>query len=160
VSEVEAVTMAEAALEYRANFPGFRYREELLSLGGPSRFVYDNVKDLIHPYFSGATNLGNAPRELGELFSQTGSSSLPAPSPSIARGSTPAGSGGAVTFDSIWANRQGGSAANELFQAVEMQITAADGTRMRQVTWVGSNRPRVVSRALLPYTMSEDQSEP
>lgn len=73
-----AATVAEAMVERRSatsvasfdalNNPGFRYVEELLSIPGVNRMVYDRVRHWVHPYATAGFNVSAAPVALANLL--------------------------------------------------------------------------------------------
>ena len=78
VADFQAEQMAVAVMEYREGVTseagdrtfssGFQYSEELLSVPGVGRGVYDKVRRYVHPYRSGDINPDAAPGPLQGLF--------------------------------------------------------------------------------------------
>ena len=65
--------MADAVVEYRETYPGFRYREELLMIREPSKPLYDRVQSFVHPFRTGGLAPQNAASGLGEHFAESDS---------------------------------------------------------------------------------------
>ena len=138
VSDTTAMAMADGVLEYRTDFPGFRYPEELLAVAGSSRVVYDNVKPYLHAYRTGSLSAGSAPSQLADLareegFASSGSGGRPPQNNGSGRGRIE----GRITFDSIAeAMRNPGGSADRTISAAEIETTFARGARLEQTVWV------------------------
>ncbi|MFL2502656.1 MAG: hypothetical protein ACJ0Q1_07030 [Luminiphilus sp.] len=138
VSDTNAMAMADGVLEYRTDFPGFRYPEELLAVVGSSRVVYDNVKPFVHAYRTGSLSAGSAPSQLADLAREdrsasSGSEGLPSQDNGSGRGRIE----GRITFESIAeAMRNPGGSADETISAAEIETTFARGARLEQTVWV------------------------
>ena len=138
VSDTNAVAMADGVLEYRTDFPGFRYPEELLAVAGSSRVVYDNVKPYVHAYRTGSLSAGSAPSQLADLareegFTSSGSGGRPSQNNGSGRGRIE----GRITFESIAeAMRNPDGSADRTISAAEIETTFARGARLEQTVWV------------------------
>ena len=62
----DASRMAQGVEDYRYQYPGFRYREELLAVEGVSRLAYDQVKEFV-PLSFGAMDASYAAGPLSAL---------------------------------------------------------------------------------------------
>ena len=149
---VTAVALSEAVLDYRFEYPGFRYAEELLAIDSPSRVVYDRVRGYVHPFRTGGLVADHAPAALRELFlgdlaegnEQTGN---------VARGVSAQTAGadtisGTITFDSIAAKidmEVSGDGGSEV-QVIDLTITTSSDREMDQRLWVQPNLPQPISR--------------
>ena len=129
VSDTNAMAMADGVLEYRNDFPGFRYPEELLAVAGSSRVVYDNVKPYVHAYRTGSLSAGSAPSQLADLareegFASSGSGGRPSQNNGSRRGRIE----GRITFESIAeAMRNPDGSADRTISAAEIETTFARG---------------------------------
>ena len=134
-----AETMAEGVLEYRNEFPGFRYTEELLAVQGASRPVYDSIKQYVHPYRSGSLSQRHAVTELGALY----------PSNKDADGSAgsvdPRGGGGGavqgrITFEAIaTAVKNQGRFGDGSISAAEIVLELPSSEVIGQTVWIGTD---------------------
>ena len=141
VSESDAMAMIDGVLEYRTDFPGFRYPEELLAVASSSRVVYDNVKPFVHAYRTGSLAAANAPSQLAALAASRGD---PAPSGQGQSGQADtSGRGrieGRITFESIAeAIRNPNGAADTTISAAELAMTVPGGARLEQKVWVSGD---------------------
>jgi hypothetical protein len=141
VADRDARGMVDGVLEYRTEFPGFRYPEELLAVKGASRVVYDNVKSFVHAYRTGSLSAASAPSQLAALAASRGD---PAPSGQGQSGQAGAsGRGrieGRITFESIAeAIRNPNGAADTTISAAELAMTAPGGARLEQKVWVSGD---------------------
>ena len=152
VSERDAMAMADGVLAYRAEFPGFRYPEEMLAVPDASRVVYDNVKAYVHTYRTGALAAGSAPTQLAALATASGDGAAQDVSASGNGGSAPAsGSGrgrieGRITFESIAeAIRNPNGAADLAISAAELEVSLPGEVKLEQTVWVsGAGQPDVL----------------
>ena len=140
---------SEASLE-RLQFDGFRAREELLAVEGFPRGAYDLIKDLVHPYRTGALDLSTAGAEVAEalldedqLVSHGNSSSRDRSS-----GTSGARAGsGAVTFDAIWEQKRRdsmGLGMTDSVRLVEVEVKTDAGAIMRQRIWLSGAGDSIV----------------
>ena len=138
VSDTNAMAMADGVLEYRNDFPGFRYPEELLAVAGSSRVVYANVKPYVHAYRTGSLSAGSAPSQLADLareegFGPSGAGGGPSQNNGAGRGR----SEGRITFESIAeAMRNPGGSADRTISAAEIETIFGRGARLEQTVWV------------------------
>ena len=147
-SEV-AETMAEGVMEYRNEFPGFRYTEELLAVAGASRPVYDNIKQYVHPYRSGSLSQKHAAAELGALYQgdNEGNGSAAGSDPSGGAGSAVGAVRGRITFESIAAAvKNQGRFGDGSISAVEVVIELPSGELIGQTVWMGADALHPVIR--------------
>ena len=152
VSEGDAMAMADGVLAYRAEFPGFRYPEEMLAVPDASRVIYDNVKAYVHTYRTGALAAGSAPTQLAALAIASGAGAAQDVSASGDGGSAPAsGSGrgrieGRITFESIAeAIRNPNGAADLAISAAELEVSLPGEVKLEQTVWVsGAGQPDVL----------------
>lgn len=134
---------SEASLE-RLQFDGFRAREELLAVEGFPRAAYDLIKDLVHPYRTGALDLSTAGGEVAEaLLDEDADQSVSAGNSSSrdrSSGTSGARAGsGAVTFDAIWEQKRRdslGLGMTDSVQLVEVEVKTDAGAIMRQRIWL------------------------
>ena len=156
VSESDAMAMIEGVLEYRTDFPGFRYPEELLAVASSSRVVYDNVKPYVHGYRTGSLSAVSAPSQLANL-ARDEAGIAPADDPAAANAlgppTSPSASGrgrieGRITFESIAESmRNPGGVADLAISAAELQISLSGGERLEQTVWVSGNGAGEVLRS-------------
>ena len=152
VSEGDAMAMADGVLAYRAEFPGFRYPEEMLAVPDASRVVYDNVKAYVHTYRTGALAAGSAPTQLAALATASGDGAVQNISASGNVGSAPASASGRgriegrITFESIAeAIRNPNGAADLAISAAELEMSLPGGVQLEQTVWVsGAGQPDVL----------------
>ena len=149
---VTAGALSEAVLDYRFEYPGFRYAEELLAVDSPSRVVYDRVRDYVHPFRTGGLVVDHAPAALKELF-QGDLAEGNDQTENVARGvstrSADAGTiTGTITFDSIAAKieMKGSEGRGSEVQVIDLTITAASDRKMNQRLWVQPNLSQPISR--------------
>ena len=154
VGEREAIAMTEGVLEYRTDFPGFRYPEELLAVADASRVVYDNVKFYVHTYRTGSLAAGYAPTQLASLArgpdgmagqdaSMQGSART-APANESGRGRIE----GRITFESIAeAIRNPNGAEDMAISAAEMEMSLPGGVQLEQTVWVSGTGAQGVLRS-------------
>ena len=138
VPDKDATALTDGVLEYRTDFPGFRYPEELLAVAGASRAVYDNVKPYVHAYRTGSLFAANAPSQLADLARDEGGAlSDSGVEPASNNGSGRGRIEGRITFDSIAeAMRNPGGSADRTINAAEIETTFAGGARLEQTVWV------------------------
>ena len=139
--EREAVAMAEGVLQYRADFPGFRYPEELLAVADSSRVVYDNVKGYVHTYRTGSLAASSAPTQLAYLARDAagaeGDAMPAAGQPAPVNGSGRGRIEGRITFESIAEALRNPNGASDLaISAAEMEISLPGGIQLEQTVWV------------------------
>ena len=156
VSESDAMAMIDGVLEYRTDFPGFRYPEELLAVASSSRVVYDNVKPYVHAYRTGSLSAVSAPSQLAELAREV-AGIAPADDAAAANASGPptppsaSGRGqieGRITFESIAESmRNPGGVADLAISAAELEISLPGGERLEQTVWVSGNGAGEVLRS-------------
>jgi DNA uptake protein ComE-like DNA-binding protein len=164
VADFQAEQMAMAVLEYREGVTseagdrtfssGFQYSEELLSVPGVGRGVYDKVRRYVHPYRSGDINPNAAPGPLQKLFSgdQATAEAVSGVGGDATMNGGGAGSAGAsgstrqglVTFDSIWEEKRQGAGGGGGVAAVEVSLIGAAGERTERRVWVSTARNRIV----------------
>jgi len=140
----DAAGMAQGVVDYRFDFPGFRYTEELLAVEGVSRLAYDSVKKFVHPFRSGQTDATRAPSALKAVFSQgqelQGGQSLES-------AVEPSTIGGLVTFESIAAKiEQEKGVADTTIVALELSHQLADGQVLSQQIWASPERENSILR--------------
>lgn len=171
VPDYRAEQMAQAVLKYRDGVTseagdrtlnsGFHYTEELLSVQGVGRGVYDKVRRYVHPYQSGAINAAAAPDILKALFSEAGdgpqNSSGGAGDAVAADGSGGAGGlpTGLITFDSIWERKRQEAGGGGGVAAVEVTVVQGDGSTARRRVWVSSAGSRVERAEPALFTAEE-----
>jgi len=145
-----AAGLVDGVMEYRMDFPGFRYSEELLGVEGASRQVYDKIKVYVHPYRTGAMSAAVASPELASLVADEGADS------GIARDTAPEGSDGAsrgriegrITFESIAESlRNPNGAADRSISAAELVMKLPDASELKQTVWVGGDPSRTLLRS-------------
>ena len=144
-----AETMAEGVMEYRNEFPGFRYTEELLAVESASRPVYDSIKQYVHPYRSGSLYEKHAAAELAALYEGDNEAN------SSAGGSDPRGGGGSargavqgrITFESIAAAVKNQSGLGDgSISAAEIVLELPSGEFIGQTVWMGADASDPVIR--------------
>lgn len=138
LNESMAQEIIDGVLKYRTDFPGFRFVEELLAVGGSTRVVYDRVKDYVHPYRTGALSFANAVGDLRALSdSETGNASTNAneggqPGRPVVQG--------LLTFDLIAERARNPVGVAETVRALDITISLADGAKVyRQRIWVNES---------------------
>ena len=145
-----AAALVDGVMEYRMEFPGFRYREELLGVAGASRQVYDKIKVYVHPYRTGAMSPAVASPELASLVADEGADSV------IVRNAAPEGSDGAsrgriegrITFESIAESlRNPNGVADRSISAAELVMKLPDASELKQTVWVGGDPSRTLLRS-------------
>ncbi len=151
----EAADMAQGVVDYRFDFPGFRYTEELLAVEGVSRLAYDSVKKFVHPFRSGQTDATRAPLALKAVLSEgqelQGEQSL-------ATDDQPAAIGGLVTFGSIAAKiEQERGVSDTTIVALELSHELADGQILNQQIWASPERENPILRVGGISTQAEDK---
>jgi len=137
VDEQVAENMVEGVMDYRYEFPGFRYREELLGVKGASRAVYDRVKHFVHPFRVGAVDSSFSPAPLKMLIQ---SATVSGEERETTMFGPSGGSGiveGEVTFASInEQKRLRGGGAGLLINIVEMTFESYTAGRTLSRVWV------------------------
>ena len=135
LNETMAQDVIDGIFEYRTDYPGFRFVEELLAVEGSTRVVYDRVKGYVHPYRTGALSAENAVGDLKSLGeSQQGEASGGANKPG-----EPARSAvqGRLTFDLIAEQIRNPTGVADSVRAVDVTISLADGAKVyRNRIWV------------------------
>jgi hypothetical protein len=164
VADFQAEQMAIAVLEYREGVTseagdrtfssGFQYSEELLSVPGVGRGVYDKVRRYVHPYRSGAINPNAAPGPLQGLFaddpqaadavSGVGGDATMNGGGAGSAGASGSARQGLVTFDSIWEEKRQGAGGGGGVAAVEVSLIGASGERTERRVWVSTARNSIV----------------
>jgi hypothetical protein len=164
VADFQAEQMAMAVLEYREGVTseagdrtfssGFQYSEELLSVPGVGRGVYDKVRRYVHPYRSGAINPNAAPGPLQGLFaddpqaadavSGVGGDATMNGGGAGSAGASGSARQGLVTFDSIWEEKRQGAGGGGGVAAVEVSLIGASGERTERRVWVSTARNSIV----------------
>jgi len=140
---------SEASLE-RLQFDGFRAREELLAVEGFPRGAYDLIKDLVHPYRTGALDLSTAGAEVAEALLDEDQSVSHGNSSSRDRSSGTSGAragSGAVTFDAIWEQKRRdsmGLGMTDSVRLVEVEVKTDAGAIMRQRIWLSGAGDSIV----------------
>ncbi len=159
-----AESLTQAVVDYRSQssavsfdtmyHPGFRFREELLVLGGMTRAVYDRVRPWVHAFHTGDLDASSASGVLAQAFDAEEETSRSSGSTSSSDGAvaSPSASGaGLLTFDSIY-DENGASGVAPTLVIVESQFE--DGSRFRQMIWVDEGTWRIVS-AIAPVKVSD-----
>ena len=141
----QAADMAQGVIDYRYDFPGFRYTEELLAVEGVSRIAYDSVKNYVHPFRSGQTDATSAPPALQAALNQGQESQG---NQGLSAGTTePAAIGGVVTFESIAAEiEQRSGVSDTTIVALELRHEVADGETLMQQIWASPERENQILR--------------
>ena len=149
VGEGDAAAMVEGVMEYRNEFPGFRYPEELLAVQDSSRVVYDKVKTYVHAYRTGSLAVGSAASKLADLASgQDAVASSQTENPPQGNASGRGRIEGRVTFESIAeAIRNPAGAADLAINAAELEISLPEGIQLEQTVWVSGNTGAGVLRS-------------
>ena len=146
MSEKRANQLVDEALLARQEHPGFRYAEELLELPSLRLGEYALLRAYIQPYRTGPLQTAVALPELKQAFDNAtgGMSDEVGRPPAGGRGG---GSGpDQMTFEALAEHmRRDSGRSDATINAVEVSISAADGTRTEQVVWVS---PHVSSRVL------------
>ena len=162
VGEQVAGNMVEGVMDYRYEFPGFRYREELLGVKGASRRVYDRVKHFVHPYRVGAIDSSFSPAPLKMLIQSATDSGEE-------RGNTMFGSSGGsssgivegeVTFASIHEQKRlRGGGAGLRIDMVEMTFESYADGRTQSRVWVSDigSDPVIFTEPSIPDSALEMQ---
>ena len=150
-SEGEAANMAQAVIDYRYEYPGFRATEELLMVESMTKPTFDRVASSIHPYRSGALNPAAADGVLAEYWQEgengAATNTQAGPVGSGGRGGGAGVPGGLVTFESIAEKKrlQAGQ-ANISVHAVDVVI-AVDGEPRTDIRiWAASSGSDPVMR--------------
>ena len=139
----DAADMAQGVVDYRFDFPGFRYTEELLAVEGVSRLAYDSVKRFVHPFRSGQTDATRAPSALKAVFSEGQELQE---EQSLATDDQPAAIGGLVTFESIAAKKDQENVSDTTIVALELSHELADGQILNQQIWASPERENPLLR--------------
>ena len=137
----DASRMAQGVEDYRYQYPGFRYREELLAVEGVSRLAYDQVKEFVHPFRSGQLDASYAAGPLSALAndSQGDDDNVSDDAPS-----TP---GGLVTFESIAAEiEQRSGTPDATIVALEIDFSLDSGATLSQQIWASPERLNPILR--------------
>ena len=168
-SEVDA--LVQGVMDYRnqrsansaslQDFMGFRSREELLSVRGMRKGIYDRVKDYVQPYEATTLNLARAPDALRSVF-PNGSSQT-----AVASGGNGARAGGLsraapavdglVTFEAL--NRQRAAAmAADTVMGMSVDIRLANGQQMAYRVWVAGDEQRVLHSERLAVRRKREEA--
>jgi len=163
----QAQLLTESVVSYRtpssvATFdamyhPGFRYREELLTMQGITRDVYDRVRPWVHPFHTGDTDMkgeeGGGTIDAftagfsngGEVISVAGDQAgrNGQPQQSAVSGS------GKLTFDSMYASMAAQQSSQAAPALVSIDAKFPDGSHYHQLVWVDTVNHQIV-RAPLP----------
>ena len=116
---------------------GFRYREELLVQSGMTLDGYDKIKQFVHTFDTGDVDVDDADPTLSGVLGQADPETGPYRSVSRAgagRSSGVSKPSSGLTFDSIYAQRAKGGAAD--INLVEVSVGYPDGQSFRQLVWV------------------------
>lgn len=149
----DAAVMAQGVVDYRHDFPGFRYTEELLAVEGVSRLAYDSVKEFVHPFRSGQTNAASAPAALKAMLTQGQESQGDQVSAEAAK---PAAIGGRLTFESIAAEiEQRSGVSDTTIVVMELRHEFAAEQALRQQIWVSPERQKQILRVGAVGSVSE-----
>ena len=154
VDERAAAAMVQGVLEYRSNFPGFRYPEELLAVADSSRVIYDKVKAYVHTYRTGSMVVSNASPQLADLARSVEGGGADAASVQGTRAPNVAGDAGRgriegrITFESIAEAIRNPNGANDLaIHAAEMEMSFPGDAKLKQTVWVSDAGTQGVLRS-------------
>lgn len=160
VDDQVAERMVQGVMEYRNDFPGFRYREELLSVTGASKVVYDRIKHFVHPYRVGSTDTATAPPRLKALF-LSGADDRDGAGNAASDSSGDAGLvDGEMTFALLAEQKRLRSLGDGLrVDIVEMTFDSAANGRTRARVWVSANDPDPVlfTESFIPESAVENE---
>lgn len=165
----EAIALAGAVIDYRNqrssrsavlnDFAGFRSREELLTVDGMRKAVYDRVKDFVQPFEASSLDLSRAPKRLRQLFPNGAHGGQSEAGWSGNRGSgsaSVAASDGLVTFESLNRQRAARISANT-HRAVIVKIQLDNGQQSNYRVWVAGATQRVIHSERLSIIGKEGQ---
>ena len=156
-TETNAADLAAAVVSYREDFPGFRYPEELLAVEGASRDVYDRVRDMIHPYRTGAISLVDLPEEIREIFGDVLKEEAASREASGAGGRVAEGQ---LTFDLIAERKRNpGGSSDRRIQVAEVFTASASGDTLKQKIWLSPEASSAIMRADAVRRHSSDRVE-
>jgi DNA uptake protein ComE-like DNA-binding protein len=147
-TQESASQLVSGVMAYREDYPGFRYVEEMLTVNGVARDVYDRVKRFIHPYRTGALALSSLPSDLreslGGLFEEYGQSASRESAPPMRSVE------GLVTFESI-AERQRNpqGEADRRIQVADVTVARVDVVRVINRVWLSSELNDSILRSQL-----------
>ena len=137
----DASRMAQVVEDYRYQYPGFRYREELLAVEGVSRLAYDQVKEFVHPFRSGQMDASHAAGPLRAFATKSQSDD------ENVSGDAPSTPGGLVTFESIAAEiEQRIGAPDTTIVALEIDFRLDSGATLSQKVWASPERLNPILR--------------
>ncbi len=137
----DASRMARGVEDYRYQYPGFRYREELLAVEGVSRLAYDQVKEFVHPFRSGQMDASYAAGPLSALATD------PQGDDDNVSDDAPSTPGGLVTFESIAAEIEQRSGTPDItIVALEIDFSLDSGTTLSQQVWASPERLNPILR--------------
>ncbi len=137
----DASRMAHGVEDYRYQYPGFRYREELLAVEGVSRLAYDQVKEFVHPFRSGQMDASYAAGPLSALATDFESDD------DNVSGDAPSTPGGLVTFESIAAEiEQRSGTPDATIVALEIDFSLDSGATLSQQIWASPERLNPILR--------------
>jgi hypothetical protein len=130
-------------------FPGFRFREELMAVPAMTRDVYDRVKDYVHTHLTAGLNADQAPGPLASLFGGEAEDSpnRQGVAKSDARAMRDPNAParlvqGPLTFESLYRHKAAmlrGSSVN----AAVVDVTLANGYRATLRVWINQAGSRV-----------------
>ena len=165
----EAIALAGAVIDYRnqrsprsatlEDFAGFRSREELLTVDGMRKAVYDRVKDFVQPFETSSLDLSRAPKRLRQLFpngTHGGQSEAGRSGNRSNSGASVAAPDGLVTFESLNRQRAARFSANT-HSAVIVKIQLDNGQHSNYRVWVAGATQRVIHSERLSMIGKEDQ---
>ena len=166
-SEVDA--LVQGVMDYRnqrsansaglQDFMGFRSREELLSVSGMRKAIYDRVKDYVQPYEATTLNVARAPNALRRAFPNGPSQTAVASGRDGVRTGGPSRAApavdGLVTFESVNRQRAAVMAANTVM-GVSVDIRLASGQQTAYRVWVAGDEQRVLRSERLAVRRKEE----
>lgn len=137
-------SFVDGVMTYSETFPGFRYVEELLAVEGSSRYVYDRIKEYVHPFRTGGFVLSEAPDAVAAIFERENDgpkTSQPLPEKGAAAPR------GLVTFESIAEQqRNPNGASDRSIKVATVRVEGAGITDATQRLWVSPDAEDVVLR--------------
>jgi len=139
----------EGILEYRRDYPGFRYPEELLAISGVRRDAYERIRPLVHAYRTGPVVLEYAPKTLAALLAEQ-----PSPGEDAQEART-----GSVAHDAYYEHDEmtfeaiaerirnpGGVTDSSSVLVAEVLLETSIGGSIRQLIWLDSRSGEVAMR--------------
>ena len=131
-----AEAMADAVVEYRETYPGFRYREELLMIREPSKPLYDRVQSFVHPFRTGGLASQNAASGLSEHFAESDSDQSESdtqPNPAVQ-------AEGVISFASMHqAKREQMGLGDNTMSVAEVTVRSAGQPSFAVKVWLGES---------------------